>query len=312
MSVSITPQERPQILDNCVLFMLEFGRLGNSKSVDTTDLDVDADKDQLRLSKSLLESPELQAITKMDNAFRKYVMSRCLPSFIKAGVYLLPLRNLNDVEKRFSQFQEERAAAIAEFISVYPTRKREAANKLRALYDESEYPEPDEIEEKFHVKRQYLEFNVPGKLAKYSPELFKQQQNEMLAKWSEAEEKVTLLLRQNAQELVDALVERLTPEPGGKRKIFRDTITENLREFIQQFRNRNVTDDTELQRIIDKCDELLKGVKADDLRADAKLKAKVQNGFSRIQDELSSLVVTGGKRNINYDADELIDDDILF
>ena len=49
-----------------VFIKLHLGLLGNSRKVSSSQVEVDADKELIRVAKTLLDSPELQAIRTLD------------------------------------------------------------------------------------------------------------------------------------------------------------------------------------------------------------------------------------------------------
>src|SRR5579864_3568077 len=96
----------PTIAEQAVCISITRGVLGNSKKVsraqiseravvpegasaelwDGTPVEVDADKKLLRVTKQLLDSPELEAIKALDREVTAYINSRCLPSMFRGGV----------------------------------------------------------------------------------------------------------------------------------------------------------------------------------------------------------------------------------
>ena len=56
-----------------VFVKLHLGVLGNSRKVSSAQVEVDADKNLIRVSKTLLDSPELQAIRRLDGELRYYL-----------------------------------------------------------------------------------------------------------------------------------------------------------------------------------------------------------------------------------------------
>lgn len=54
-----------------VFIKLHLGLLGNSRKVSSLQVEVDADKSLIRVSKSLLDPPELQAVRTLDGDIRR-------------------------------------------------------------------------------------------------------------------------------------------------------------------------------------------------------------------------------------------------
>ena len=78
-----------------VFIKVHLGLLGNSRKVSSSQVEVDADKELIRVAKTLLDSPELQAIRTLDGDVRRFLYDTCLP--FEVGIHLLPLGLLETV-----------------------------------------------------------------------------------------------------------------------------------------------------------------------------------------------------------------------
>ena len=68
-----------ELAKQTVFIKLHLGLLGNSRKVSSSRVEVDADKALIRVSKTLLDSPELQAIRTLDGDIRHFLYDMCLP-----------------------------------------------------------------------------------------------------------------------------------------------------------------------------------------------------------------------------------------
>jgi len=89
-----------------VFIKLHLGLLGNSRKVSSSQVEVDADKELIRVAKTLLDSPELQAIRTLDGDVRRYLYDTCLP--FDVGIHLLPLGLLETVDEKLGEFSDKR------------------------------------------------------------------------------------------------------------------------------------------------------------------------------------------------------------
>src|SRR5712692_5917140 len=71
-------------------------RLGNTRKVSTSQVEVDTDKSLIRVSKHLIDSKELRTIANFDGEVRRYLYDTCLP--FEAGIHLCPLALLEQME----------------------------------------------------------------------------------------------------------------------------------------------------------------------------------------------------------------------
>src|ERR1700680_1659900 len=101
---------------------------GNTRKVSTSQIEADADKDLLRVSKHLLDSAELKAIGRFDGEIRRLLYNICLP--FESGIHLLPIAAPQTVEERLRKFAEDRQVLVTAFLPVYASLCQDAAKRL--------------------------------------------------------------------------------------------------------------------------------------------------------------------------------------
>lgn len=69
-------------------------------------------------------------------------------------------------------------------------------------------------------------------------------------------------------------VDRLIPDEDGAQKIFRDSIIENIERAIEAAETLNITNNREVEDLVDEVKKVITGITPGDLRADAKLRAE--------------------------------------
>ena len=121
-----------------VCVKVRLGRLGNTRKVSNSQVEVDTDKSLLLISKHLLDSKELRTIASFDGEIRRYLYDTCLP--FEAGIHLCPLPLLEQMESKLREFAARRKGLIEAFLTAYPTLCQEAAKRLRSLYNPTDYP----------------------------------------------------------------------------------------------------------------------------------------------------------------------------
>ncbi|MEJ7607613.1 MAG: hypothetical protein WKF37_15420 [Bryobacteraceae bacterium] len=139
-----------------VCIKMRLSTMGNTRKVSTSQIEADADKDLLRVSKHLLDSVELKAIGRFDGEIRRFLYNICLP--FEVGIHLLPVAALETVEDRLRKFAEDRQALVTAFLSVYPGLCQDAVKRLRGLYNPADYPPVDEVTREFGLSWQYVSF----------------------------------------------------------------------------------------------------------------------------------------------------------
>lgn len=299
MPEPVEVMDKADLAQKTVFVKVRFGSLGNSRKVNDNVLETDADKELLKVSKTLLDSEELEAIRKADGKMRQYLYNTCLPFDI--GILLLPCGLISDVHKRLTEYRETRGELVSKFLTAYPELCKSAALRLGSLYNPADYPTAETVKARFVFDWQYVSFGVPGQLKGISAGLFAAEQEKASAIMKAAAEDITVLMRQTLLEMVSHLQERLTPTDDGKAKILRESAVKNLQEFLNTFDLRNVTDDKALQGQVAKVKALISGTNAEALRNSDVFRDKIRSGMAEVSSVLSTMVEDKAGRKFRTD-----------
>jgi hypothetical protein len=284
-----------------VCIKVRIQRLGNSRKVSTSQVEVDTDKSLIRVSKCLLTSQELRQVTNFDAEIRRYLYNTCLP--FDVGIHLCPFALLEQLEGRLRKFAEERQALIEAFLIAYPTLCQEAATRLRTLYNPRDYPPIEYVRQQFGFTWQYVSFGVPEQLREISTRIWEGEREKAAKVMAEASEEIQQVMRAAMAELVTHMSDRLKDGPEGKPLKFKESTVAKLVEFLGTFEFRDVTDDRELQGLVEKARTLLSGVTTNDLRTTADVRTRVQQGMAEIAAGLDTMIVKKPGRKFRFDAD---------
>lgn len=288
-----------RVLERTICLSVTFSRLGVSRKANIAAITVDADKHLLGLSKRLLASKNLTKIDAVVDRCRQYLKETALPSFFKAGVYLVPMEMVTTIEAKLVAFQTEFEAAVADFLAEYPKLVGEMADPLGVLYDPRDYPTVGKVAGAFGMEWRYVSFDVPGRLKAVSAVMFEQEAAKAQAKLAMAAEEVQGALRVGLQGLVDGLVDKLQPGEDGKRKRLSTASVEKLQTFLSTFDLRNVTGDAELSALVARAREVIGGTNVEALRESKDLQASVLASFKTLQADIQPLVVGRGARTFD-------------
>lgn len=284
-----------------VCVKVRLGRLGNTRKVSNSQVEVDTDKSLIRVSKHLLDSKELRAVANFDGEIRRYLYDTCLP--FETGIHLCPLALLEQMEGRLRGFAAAREGLIQAFLTAYPVLCQEASHRLRSLYNPTDYPPVDHVAQQFTFTWQYISFGVPDQLREISTKIWHDEREKAAEMMAEAGREIQQVLRTAMTELVKHMRDRLKDGPDGKPLRFKETTVSNLVEFLGTFDFRNVTDDAELKTLVDRAREVLAGVSAEDLRTTAEVRAKVQQGMADLAAELDTMVVKKPARKFRFNEE---------
>jgi hypothetical protein len=287
--------EMSPLAEQAVVLAFTLHRPGLVRKVNVDQITTDADKDLLRVSKHILESPEFKTIARHDEQTRDFIKSRALPFPFKQGVYLLPLALLETVEQELSRCNRAREVLIDEALAVYPRLITQDRERLGSLFNADNYPERERLREAYGRELQYLTLSVPAALQAVSPDLYAREQAAAVEQWEEAARQSQTLLRQTLYDLVGRAAERLA-DANGKPKVFRDSLLTHLQDFSEVFDARNLAQDYELSTLVIRVRRLIEDVDAQDLRQDGQLRASVQAGMSEVKEALEALPLTRQRR----------------
>lgn len=304
------------IFDNAVLLSLTVGLPGNHRKVASGQVEAgDADHDWINVSKHLVESEEYDGIGTLVGKVKGWVKRKAifpqsngsrpaLRRFIKPGVYLVPLGMLQEVDERVNEFRGEFATAIEKFLARYPELKEQARSKLGKLFDENDYPDEGKLRAAFYVDSNYITLGTPDSLQKVSSALLKRERDKAASQMADAYEEVRQVLRQGFAELVDWMVKILEPGEGGRKRQFRESSVRKFMEFLEDFKDKDLTGDAEMQKLVGDAKSLLNGQSPDSLRESAKsedFRDSLRGSFKGIQERLEPLV---GDRKVRLIVEE--------
>lgn len=281
-----------------VCVKVRLGRLGNTRKVSNSQVEVDTDKSLIRVSKHLLDSKELRAVANFDGEVRRYLYDTCLP--FEAGIHLCPFALLEQTEAKLRDFAARRQELVVAFLSAYPALCKEAAQRLRALYNPGDYPPVEYVEQQFTFLWQYISFGVPEQLREISTKIWQEEREKAAQVMADAGQEIQQVLRAAMAELVKHMRDRLQDGPDGKPLRFKESTVSNLVEFLGTFDFRNVTDDAELKALVDRARTIVAGVDAEALRTTADLRSRVQQEMADLAAELDTMIVKKPGRKFRF------------
>lgn len=293
--------------DKCVCLSVRFGFLGTSRTVDKEKLGVDANKERLHAVKSIMESENINQISKLHSRAYGYLWSKILPAPLRKGMYLLPTEFIAELDEKLEAYDNDTKPYIEALIEELPELKKADRKELRDLYREEDYPTPDQIRNAFYIEAMYVDFRVPDKLKQISDKMFSNEVKKQAKAWEESAVEINEFLRWCMKELVDRLTNQLKIEKAkkgdkeGKRGKLYDTGLDKLRQFAEDFPFRNLADDKKLLAIVGKAKKIVGDVDADTLREDDALRQSMFDGMAEIQKEVDLLILKAPGRIISLE-----------
>jgi len=301
--VEIQKSEHKGLSESTVVLSLSLGAIGNRKRVDPHSeiIQTEVDRDFLSVSKALFDAPELEALYRYQRDLKQKVRDLSVPSFMRGGLFLVKIEAVEVLDQKLSAASEEFSGLVKAFADVVEQRKQESKEKLGPAFDEQDFPSYHKVMSAFQIKWNWFALSTPSSLGKISRAFFEHEAKKAEEAFRGAVEHSEALLLSEAKKVVGHMIDRLTPDFSGKPKVFRNSITENLKEFLDSCPFRSLTSNAELEEQFEKMKKLMDGVSPGDLRKIDKLREDVKGGFEQVKASLDNIVVEGAGRFLEVD-----------
>ena len=168
--------------------------------------------------------------------------------------------------------------------------------RVKNLYNEADYPVS--LDGLFDMTWDFPPVEPPDYLRRLSPELNEQECRRVQARFDEAVQLAESAFTEELAKLVEHLAERLTGQVDGKPKVFRDSMVTNLTEFFERFGKLNVRSNEQLDELVERAQQVVRGVEPQQLRNNRSLRQTVASQLSGVQSALDGLLVDRPRRRI--------------
>lgn len=299
-----TEQNQPSgetLTAKTICLSIDKGKFGNSKKASLAPVEVAADKSLLRMSMTLVDSPEIAAIDRHDAQTTKYLANIGHNSMFKGGIWIISVPMVKNVDDYLHQRLTEREALIEVAASVFDTRVAETKARLGAVAVDKYYPSVADFRSCYTFKWKWFSFDTPARLKQISAELFEQERAKAASELASVAEECRQAMRAQLLKLVAHMHERLTPAEDGKTKRFTKGTVAQINDFLAMFELKDVTDDTDLGAIVKQARAAMEGLDAKDLQTDTLIRTKMQQVFGDLEGSLQTMVVGNGERAITFD-----------
>lgn len=251
----------------------------------------------LSASKKLLDTKHeaFKTVSSIKSRASAYWKSTTLP-YPEPGVRLIRQSALAMFNSTMQEFRTELTEAVAELSKHYKGMIESARNKLGSLFNEQDYPA--DISNMFAIDWDFPSVEPPGYLKDLSPELYKQEQDRVAARFTEAVALAEMAFAEEFKKLVSGLVERLQGKDDGEKKVFRDSSIVNLTDFFDRFKVMSLRSNVELDKLVEQAKGMVKGVISDDLRTDPKLRETFAKSLAEVNGTLEKLMINAPRRKV--------------
>jgi hypothetical protein len=283
--------------ENTVLFRVEIGGFGNSKGITSGEVMEDGegedsvDKDMVNASKKLMDKKYIDAIGKCDTRFKKtfYGLGN-RPSFLARGMVIIKVDAIRKAQAVLELYKGERQELVNQLLDNYEEAKADARRRLKKLYDENDYPSRDKLRDMFKVYSTMMAISFPEVLEQVDIEMYNEYRQQHEKEMEAALEECRQGLRVGLNSLIKNLLGKVSGI-GTERKQFKDGFVNNVKDFLNFFDAKDVTNDAELREQVERIRNLLDGVSPDDLRNDFSVRVRIENELSKVSRSLDSMLV---------------------
>ncbi len=210
----------------------------------------DADAPFLSAGKRILDTthPAYRAVTAVRTRVADRWRGLTLP-FPEPGTRLIRLDDVAAFDHAMTSHRAELDDAVATLDRRYAELRHAAADRLGSLYNPADYPET--LAGLFGVAWDYPNVEPPEYLVRLSPELYRQEQERVAARFEEAVRLAEEAFLAEFGRLVGHLGERLAgTDADGATKVFRDSAVDNLVAFFGRFSSLNVRSSAQLDELV--------------------------------------------------------------
>ena len=289
-------------LSRATVVNLHMGSLSLTKKLKKGAVTTDSDPDRIGANKKLLSGDAVSAITAAQRELGKWIKQRTLPSPFCSGMLLIPNTLVKETDAKLVAAQARLENLTDQFLQVYEELIAADEAALKSNFNRDDYDTPGEIRERLQNHWSYVEFSIPQSLPS---DVLAREQEKARAKFAETTDTIQQVLRAEMSKLVkNAMTSLAAKTEDGKPKKFQNTTISNIREFLDLFSDRNITEDRELDEIVAKARQLLEGVNPDDLRTKAPLRDTLVNGFAEMGKTLETMIVPATIRRITFEDEE--------
>ena len=256
-----------------------------------------AEGDYLSAGKKLLNTkhPAFKAANAVKGRAVAYWKAASLP-FPESGIRLIRQDDLAGVNVHMTTIRAELEEAVLELDRHFDELKSAARQRLGDLYNPADYPAT--LLGLFEMSWDFPSVEPPSYLRQLSPELYEQECRRVQSRFDEAVQLAEQAFLEELVKLVDHLTERLSGTDDGKPKVFRDSAVENLTEFFERFQRLNVRSNAELDELVERAQQVIVGVRPQELRDNATMRRQIASQLSGVQSAMDGMLVDRPRRNI--------------
>lgn len=264
------------------------------------------DASMIHVSQDLIDKTAIKAIATCDKRFTNFIKKHALPSPIKfQGAYLMRLSEVQLVDEAVIKYVSTRKELLNRMEERWVKIIADAKVKRGPFFDSGDYPDFKIVRQKYAVEARWVNFNVPGALAKMNKEIYERESHKARLFFADAAVEARDAARVAFRGMFDHLVDQLGVDSEGKQKRFMGRSIEKIQEFIEMFiGGGDLTGDGQLQLIAQKAKDVLANVDPSAVRKEQTVRDSLSAAAKLIAEEASKLVVVSQRKFALADDDD--------
>ncbi len=285
-----------------VVFSFSQGTVRNRAKVASEDIETDADRKMLHVSRDLYDSDELRALRHFASQARSFVRERSSQSFLRSGMYAVKLKHVEEIKTHLESQLARLRELTEEFIAVKDVRQQEAKEKQGSLYRENDYPNAATIRAAVRWEWRTLSLDAPTTLRQISEDFFREEQAKARRQAEQIMQESVSATRAETLRLVESVLASLKPDEDGRAKAFKAPVVTKVTKFVELLRYQ--ADDPERDTVVQEMQAALQGVDPKEIREDDAYRTALAGRFDRVRETLAVLVGQKPKRAIDLSDDD--------
>ena len=294
-SLPTTPHtEAPTLASSAMLVEVNISHWAGRKKDKRASADVTsanhADTGVASVNKKLLaNSDTLQAIQRHVTAARSMHVNMTMP-WSNSGLRLLPTAQYFKYSQAMSQMQQEFDKLVQEFLQSYNDEVVDVQLKLGDLFSHDDYPSVDTLDRKFAFRTNYMPLPDAGDFrVDIGNEALREVQETYADFYTKQYNTAMNDVWTRLHKALANMSDRLDYGSKEDKKIFRDSLVDNVNDMIELLRVCNVTGSTQMTQMALKLEEAMSGVTPDGLREDDTFRAETKRAVDDVIRSLPSL-----------------------
>lgn len=276
--------------------------IGVEKRIEKRYLDrmaasLNAETNTIKARKKLIntKNPSYAELDRLRYTVKYYCNSVTYP-YIEEGMRIINSDIIDEFNENMKRFEENLKTIVSTFKANYNEIKEEAKKMLGELYDESDYPDEDDIENCFGFKWRFLEVRPPEFLRIINPEIYEEERKKMA---SDVMSSIVAIESKILESISGKLVEikEFLNDPDPRKRIRKSSV-ESLYSMLDKIEKAPLYNRKMFVDLIKEIKTSIDMTNFDKARTDADIRKSVSEIVSGISTKVESLLETAPRRAI--------------